>query len=69
MTSVEAFDAKMHLGTLLKRVSKGETIQLTQRGLPIAKIVPADDGERGNPVDLVREIRAVRKGATLGKSR
>ena len=67
MTTVGAFDAKTHLNALLKRVSKGETIRITLRGVPIAKLVPANDGDRGNPGDLVRDIREVRKGATLGK--
>ena len=67
MTTVGAFDAKTHLNALLKRVSQGETIRITRRGVPIAKLVPANDGDRSNPVDLVRDIREVRKGATLGK--
>jgi prevent-host-death family protein len=69
MTTVGAFDAKTHLNALLKRVAKGETIQITLRGVPIAKLVPAGEGERRDPKDVVREIRALRKGVTLGKLR
>jgi prevent-host-death family protein len=68
MKTVGAFDAKTHLNALLKRVSRGETIQITLRGVPIAKLVPADDGERADPSQLVREIRELRKGVTLGKT-
>ncbi len=68
MTTVGAFDAKTHLNALLKRVSKGETILITLRGVPVAMLVPADNGDKGNPRKLVREIREVRKGATLGKT-
>jgi prevent-host-death family protein len=67
MTTVGAFDAKTHLNALLKRVSKGETIRITLRGVPIAKLVPDNDGEKENPGDLARGIREVRKGTTLGK--
>jgi len=67
MTTVGAFDAKTHLNALLKRVAKGETIQITLRGVPIAMLVPAEDGDKGNLRNLVREIREMRKGATLGK--
>jgi prevent-host-death family protein len=66
-TTVGVFDAKTHLNSLLKRVSKGETIRITRRGVPIAKLVPVDFGEREDPDRVVREIRELRKGATLGK--
>ena len=65
--SVGVFDAKTHLTRLLERVSKGETIRITRRGVPIAKLVPPDTGEKEAPEQLVREIREIRKGATLGK--
>ena len=67
MTTVGAFDAKTHLNALLKRVSKGETIRITRRGVPIAKLVPAEHGDRADPRQVVSKIREVRKGATLGK--
>ena len=38
MVNVGSFDAKTHLPALLKRVSKGEPIQITRRGVPIAKL-------------------------------
>jgi prevent-host-death family protein len=67
MMTVGAFDAKTHLNALLKKVSKGETIRITLRGVPIAKLVPDDDGDRANLKEVVRDIRAARKGITLGK--
>lgn len=67
-TTVGVFDAKTHLNGLLKRVSKGETIRITRRGIPIAKLVPADAGEKEGPDRVVREIRELRKGAKLGKT-
>jgi prevent-host-death family protein len=65
--TVGVFDAKTHLNRLLKRVSKGETIRITRRGIPIAKLVPADTGEKEAPDQLIRAIREIRKSATLGK--
>jgi prevent-host-death family protein len=67
-TTVGVFDAKTHLNGLLKRVSKGETIRITRRGVPIAKLVPADAGEKKEPAQVVRDICELRKGATLGKT-
>lgn len=66
-TTVGTFDAKTHLNGLLKRVSKGETIRITRRGVPVAHLVPANAGEKQEPAQLVQEIRALRRGATLGK--
>jgi prevent-host-death family protein len=46
MTSVGTFEAKTHLTQLLARVAKGERILITDRGKPVALLVPpeADDG-------------------------
>jgi prevent-host-death family protein len=65
MKTVGAFEAKTHLNQLLKRVSKGETIRITLRGVPVAKLVPADEQEVKDLKEAVRQIREVRKGARL----
>lgn len=66
MKTVGAFEAKTHLNELLKRVSKGETIRITLRGTPVAKLVPAREDEQRDLKRTVREIREIRKGASLG---
>jgi prevent-host-death family protein len=65
MKTVGAFEAKTHLNQLLKQVSKGETIRITLRGVPIAKLVPSGEGEVKDLKQAVREIREIRKGARL----
>ena len=68
MTSVGAFEAKTHLNQLLTRASKGEVIQITRRGVPVAKLVPASEpDQRRNLDEVVRNIRRIRQRATLGK--
>jgi prevent-host-death family protein len=67
MKTVGAFDAKTHFNALLKKVSQGESIRITLRGVPVAKLVPDDEGEPVNLKQVVRDIRAARKGVTLGK--
>jgi prevent-host-death family protein len=66
MKSVGAFDAKTRLNELLRLASRGETIQITRRGVPMAKLMPPD----GNTQDAraaADSIRRLRKGVTLGK--
>jgi prevent-host-death family protein len=65
MKTVGAFEAKTHLNQLLKQVSKGETIRITLRGTPVAKLVPADEREQKDLRRTVREIRKIREGASL----
>src|SRR5258708_25457307 len=67
MTTVGAFDAKTNLNALLKKVAKGETIQITLRGVPVAKLVPTDSDEGQDPKEILRDIREIRKCVTLGK--
>ncbi len=65
MKSVGTFEAKTHLNELLKRVSQGESIRITRRGIPVAKLVPAGESESKDLKNIVREIREIRKGASL----
>ncbi len=68
MTTVGAFEAKTHLNQLLDRASKGEVIQITRRGVPVARLVPPTDSEERPDInEIVRSIRETRKGARLGK--
>jgi prevent-host-death family protein len=67
MKTVGAFDAKTHLNELLRRASQGETIQITRRGVPMARLIPPNPGAKPD-VRLATAIRTLRKGATLGKT-
>jgi len=65
MKTVGTFEAKTHLNELLQRVSKGETIRITRRGVPVAKLVPDEEGGKKDLKKIVREIREISKGASL----
>lgn len=65
MKTVGAFEAKTHLAELLQKVSEGETILITRRGVPVAKLVTADHPETQNLKEVVRNLREIRKGARL----
>jgi prevent-host-death family protein len=66
MSSVGSFQAKTHLAELLDRVAKGETIEITRRGVPVAKLVPARAADPDSLKRIAREIRELRKGNRLG---
>ena len=65
MKTVGAFEAKTHLNELLRQVSQGETVRITRRGIPVAKLVPPEDGEHKDLSKIVQDIREIRKGANL----
>ena len=67
MKTVGAFEAKTHLNELLRRASEGETIQITRRGIPVAKLTPPDTAKKTDVRNVAEAIRTLRKGATLGK--
>lgn len=68
MTTVGSFEAKTKLAELLDRVEAGETVTITRRGKPVAKLVPAGVGaeERARRRALIDEIKRKRAGWDRG---
>lgn len=69
MTSVGTFAAKTHLTELLGRVARGEKILITNRGQPVAMLVPPEPATGTDVAGLVEEMLTSRdeQGPTLGK--
>ncbi len=65
MKTVGAFEAKTHLAELLQEASEGETILITRRGVPLAKLVTANQPEKQDLKEVVCNLREIRKGARL----
>ncbi len=63
MNRIGSYEAKTHLPQLIDRVLRGETVQITRHGVPVANLVPVD--KRPNSVDVINELRRFRKGKTL----
>ncbi len=58
---VGAFEAKTHLSALLAAVAAGETVVITKRGRPVARLVPPDAPDRrsvARAADTLRGLRA-----------
>lgn len=60
MRSVGSRELKNRLGRYLGVVKKGGAILVTDRGKPIAKLVPAEDGEKQNSSleNVLRQLEA-----------
>ncbi len=63
MKEVQASDAKVHLLRLLDEVERGETIVITRRGRPIARLTPEVDRRQQEINAAIAEIREMRKSA------
>ena len=58
MREVGAFEAKTHLSPLLDEVARGETIIITRRGRPVARLTAPD---REAAVAAAATLRRLRK--------
>jgi prevent-host-death family protein len=66
MGTASSYEAKTHLAALLRRVQQGESITITKHGVPVAKLVPADQAARPEISELIAKMQELRKGHTLG---
>ena len=61
--SVDVYEAEASLSALLERVTRGEQVVITRRGVPVARLVPA--GETAVE-DLLAALAAVRSRGVAG---
>lgn len=57
MREVGAFEAKTHLSELLAAAEAGESVLITRRGTPVARLVPAGR----NRSDIIDRLAALRR--------
>lgn len=55
MREIGAFEAKTHLSELLAAAEAGESVLITRRGRPVARLVPA-----GPAADRIAGLRGIR---------
>ena len=60
------FDAKNRLSELVERAAQGETIIITKRGTPAAKMGPVPAARAHDRSGTIAAIREFRSGKTLG---
>jgi prevent-host-death family protein len=56
MDTVSVADAKAHLSELIERVSKGETVQITKRGKPVAQLTAIAKPKKPIDIELLRSV-------------
>ena len=61
MDTVGVCKAKSHLARLLDRVARGESLTITRRGRPVARLVPVEDDELRQSRRAARRILERRK--------
>ena len=61
MREVGTFEAKTHLSALLAAVAAGESVLITKRGRPVARLVPPDSPDRQAVDQAITRLRALRE--------
>jgi len=56
MDTVSVADAKAHLSELIERVSKGETVQITKRGKPVAQLTAIAQPKKPIDIEALRAL-------------
>ncbi len=67
MTSISYYEARTHFSELLDQVARGKQILITRRGRPAALLTPPPDEARKDVKQVIGEMKALRRGNTLGK--
>jgi prevent-host-death family protein len=67
MTSISYYEARTRFSELLDQVARGKRILITRRGRPAAVLAPPPVEEQKDVHQIIAEMRALRRGNTLGK--
>lgn len=67
MGTISYYEARTHFSELLDQVSRGKSIVITRRGRPAAMLTPPPQEARKDVKAVIGEIKALRRGNTLGK--
>jgi prevent-host-death family protein len=65
MAEVGSFEAKTYFSALLARVAKGERITITNRGIPVARLVPVESTPQRERKEIIEELKAFGRGRSL----
>ena len=60
-TDIGIFEAKTRLSELLRRAQEGESFRITQRGVPVAELIPIGSSARMSSQEAAAKLRAFMK--------
>jgi prevent-host-death family protein len=66
MITVGACEAKTHLSALLDKFAAGEEVVITRHGKAVARLIPAEDADRGDVNAVIARLKTLRAGTVLG---
>ena len=66
MQTVGSFEARTRLPELLRLAEQGESITITRRGVPVARLVGIDDGAREGTRTIIARMKRARAGRVVG---
>ena len=62
MQTLGSYEAKTRLPELLRAVERGESITITRRGVPIARLVGIDESVREDTGTIIARMKRARAG-------
>ena len=62
MHTVGSFEARTRLPELLRLAEQGESITITRRGVPVARLVGIDHGTREDTGTIIARMKRARAG-------
>ena len=68
MLIVGSYEAKTRLPELLRSVERGESVTITRRGVPIARIIGVDPGAGEDTESVIARMRRARSARTAVSS-
>ncbi len=66
MRTIGAHKAKAHLSQLIEEVTRGQKVEITKHGAPVALLVPVPAMQKPDVREVIRQLRELRSGITLG---
>lgn len=62
MQTLGAYEAKTRLPELLRAVERGESVTITRRGVPVARLVGIDESVREDTGTIIARMKRARAG-------
>lgn len=66
MEQIALNEAKTHLSELIAKVNQGSEYIITRRGIPVARLIPAETPSREAAKQAIKEAKELRKTLSLG---